>query len=115
MQSTALSDGAAVTTLSVAHRLSTIRNVDTIFVLKEGVVCEQGSHKELMDMDGVYFDLVQLQVAGDECGGAGEDESECDPTEKVEQEQRSGRRVSCRRFSRLNRAVFCDPFALLGF
>jgi ABC-type multidrug transport system fused ATPase/permease subunit len=51
-----------LTTISVAHRLSTIRNSDVIFVLqKGGVLVEQGTHSELMARDGVYRSLVASQ------------------------------------------------------
>lgn len=50
------------TTIIIAHRLATIRNVDTIYVLKEGEVSEQGSHDELVLIDnGIYANLVKLQ------------------------------------------------------
>ncbi|KAG9442708.1 hypothetical protein H6P81_018562 [Aristolochia fimbriata] len=54
------------TTIVVAHRLSTIRDVDTIIVLKNGKVVESGSHLELMSMKGEYFSLVSLQVSGND-------------------------------------------------
>ncbi|KAF9592088.1 hypothetical protein IFM89_011838 [Coptis chinensis] len=51
------------TTIIVAHRLSTIRDVDTIVVLKTGLVVESGNHLELMsDKKGEYATLVSLQV-----------------------------------------------------
>ena len=50
------------TTIIIAHRLATIRNVDTIYVLKEGEVSEQGSHDELVLIEnGIYANLVKLQ------------------------------------------------------
>jgi ATP-binding cassette, subfamily B, bacterial len=50
------------TTVIIAHRLATIRNVDTIYVLKEGEVSEQGSHDELVLIEnGIYANLVKLQ------------------------------------------------------
>ncbi|MCU0471013.1 MAG: ABC transporter transmembrane domain-containing protein [Arcicella sp.] len=50
------------TTIIIAHRLATIRNVDTIYVLKEGEVAEKGSHDELVTIeDGIYANLVKLQ------------------------------------------------------
>jgi len=49
------------TTIAIAHRLSTLRNSDRIVVLEEGKLAEQGSHDELMAMQGVYYKLVQIQ------------------------------------------------------
>ncbi|XP_077246607.1 ABC transporter B family member 13-like [Tasmannia lanceolata] len=52
------------TTIVVAHRLSTIRDVDTIVVLKNGKVVESGTHLELMSKrEGEYANLVSLQVS----------------------------------------------------
>jgi len=51
------------TTIVVAHRLSTIRDVDTIIVLKNGQVVESGTHLELMSNNGEYVNLVSLQAS----------------------------------------------------
>ncbi|CAH2096061.1 unnamed protein product [Euphydryas editha] len=53
------------TTIVVAHRLSTIRNVDKIYVFKSGNVVECGSHDELMSNKGHYYDMVMLQASPD--------------------------------------------------
>ncbi|WP_415379432.1 ABC transporter ATP-binding protein [Halosimplex sp. TS25] len=50
------------TTLVVAHRLSTVKDADRIVVLDDGRVVEQGSHEELLDRDGLYATLWQVQV-----------------------------------------------------
>ncbi|CAI4211638.1 unnamed protein product [Parascedosporium putredinis] len=47
--------------LSVAHRLSTIKNADNIIVFKAGLVVEQGTHAELVALGGEYAELVRLQ------------------------------------------------------
>ena len=54
------------TTLVVAHRLSTIRNVDRIYVLVGGRVVEQGSHDDLLERDGEFARLYNLQFAPSE-------------------------------------------------
>ncbi|KAL1822889.1 hypothetical protein ACET3Z_009667 [Daucus carota] len=51
------------TAIIVAHRLSTIRSVDRILVLKNGQIIEQGNHSELVSKGGEYAALVRLQVA----------------------------------------------------
>lgn len=51
------------TTIIVAHRLSTIRDVDVIVVLKNGQVVESGTHLELMSKNGDYMNLVSLQAS----------------------------------------------------
>jgi ABC-type multidrug transport system fused ATPase/permease subunit len=54
------------TCLLIAHRLSTIRNADRIIVLHHGEVRETGSHAELMDRQGIYYRLYQLQYEREE-------------------------------------------------
>ena len=49
------------TSFIVAHRLSTIRNADTILVMKDGSIIEQGSHNELMKKGGFYENLYNSQ------------------------------------------------------
>lgn len=50
------------TSFVVAHRLSTIRNADRIFVIDDGGILEQGSHEELMLMKGAYYNLYSSQI-----------------------------------------------------
>ena len=49
------------TVITIAHRLSTIRNSDKILVLKDGIVAEQGTHDELMNLGGEYAQLYRVQ------------------------------------------------------
>lgn len=49
------------TSIIVAHRLSTIRDVDRIIVLKNGKIAEEGVHEELLSQRGIYYNLYQLQ------------------------------------------------------
>ena len=50
------------TVITIAHRLSTIRDADRIIVLKEGVVAEQGTHQQLLDLGGIYSELYRIQL-----------------------------------------------------
>jgi len=52
---------AGRTCIIVAHRLSTIRRADVIFVVKDGVIAERGSHDELMNKNGLYSELHRVQ------------------------------------------------------
>lgn len=47
------------TTIVIAHRLSTIRNADKIIVLKHGEIIEMGNHKELLELDGYYKNMLE--------------------------------------------------------
>jgi ATP-binding cassette subfamily B protein len=49
------------TTFIIAHRLSTIRNADQILVLDKGCIVEKGTHDELMEQKGKYYQMYQLQ------------------------------------------------------
>jgi ABC-type multidrug transport system fused ATPase/permease subunit len=51
---------AGRTVITIAHRLSTLRNADKIIVIKDGVVAEDGTHSELLVRDGVYAQLHRL-------------------------------------------------------
>lgn len=50
------------TVIIIAHRLSTVKNADQIIVLKNGKITEQGNHKELVEKNGEYFNLVKNQL-----------------------------------------------------
>jgi len=50
------------TTLVIAHRLATIKEVDRILVLKKGQVLEQGNHSELIEKNGEYKNFIELQL-----------------------------------------------------
>jgi ATP-binding cassette, subfamily B, bacterial len=50
------------TTIIIAHRLSTIRNSDKIIVLDKGNIVESGTHNELVNLDGIYNHLWQIQL-----------------------------------------------------
>ncbi len=50
------------TTIAIAHRLSTLKNSDIIYVIDEGKVVESGSHEQLLELKGVYHNLVRIQT-----------------------------------------------------
>lgn len=57
------SSSSSMTVMIVAHRLSTVRNADIIFVVEKGQVVESGSHDELLENDnGSYANLISRQM-----------------------------------------------------
>jgi ATP-binding cassette, subfamily B (MDR/TAP), member 1 len=54
------------TVISIAHRLSTIRSANKIVVMKTGEILEEGTHEELMNRQGSYADMIQLQTNKEE-------------------------------------------------
>ena len=51
------------TTIMVAHRMSTIQHADCIMVMHKGRICERGTHRELLEQDGIYRKLYELQIS----------------------------------------------------
>ncbi|MEH7011024.1 ABC transporter ATP-binding protein [Neobacillus niacini] len=51
------------TTITIAHRLVTVRNADKILLLDQGMVAEQGTHEELLALRGQYYDLYKAQYS----------------------------------------------------
>ncbi len=56
----------STTLVVIAHRLSTIVDADTILVLHRGQAVEQGTHQQLLAAQGRYWQMYQLQLAGEE-------------------------------------------------
>jgi ATP-binding cassette subfamily B protein len=54
--------GKSRTTIAIAHRLSTLKGADKIYVIDDGRIVESGTHEQLMDLDGVYHKLVKIQT-----------------------------------------------------
>ena len=54
------------TSIVIAHRLSTVRRADVIFVVKQGAIAESGSHAELLERNGLYSELYHIQFQGGE-------------------------------------------------
>ena len=52
------------TTFVIAHRLSTIKNAEKILVLTDNGIEEAGTHKELLEKEGIYAKLYTMQFAG---------------------------------------------------
>ncbi|MCJ1466071.1 GTPase-activating protein [Pseudocyphellaria aurata] len=82
------------TTIVIAHRLSTIRTADNIVVMSEGRIVEQGSHDQLLEKKGAYFNLVEAQrISAEREERSAEENSSLDETEedlvKVLTEKRS--------------------------
>jgi len=52
------------TSFVIAHRLSTIREADQVLVIDKGTIAEKGTHQELLDQEGAYYDLYMSQFKG---------------------------------------------------
>ena len=50
------------TTFVIAHRLSTVHRADSIIVMKDGQIAEQGTHQELLGINGLYREIYDLQL-----------------------------------------------------
>jgi ATP-binding cassette subfamily B protein len=62
MQKSMSSVVANRTTLVIAHRLSTVRDADMIYVMQNGEVCEQGTHDALLEANGLYAGMWRIQT-----------------------------------------------------
>eukprot|EP01132_Coremiostelium_polycephalum_P018611 gene18611-22177_t len=58
------------TSILIAHRISTIKNADVIIVLEDGQIIEQGTHQELLELNGSYKEMYQNQLLEEESTAA---------------------------------------------
>lgn len=61
-----------ITTIIISHRVSTIKHADEILFLDEGKIIERGTHKELLQLKGEYFELYERQLLEEEISREGE-------------------------------------------
>ncbi|HMS64002.1 MAG TPA: ABC transporter ATP-binding protein [Ignavibacteria bacterium] len=54
------------TSIIISHRISTIKNANNIIVIGDGVICEEGTHNELISLDGIYNDIYKKQLLEEE-------------------------------------------------
>jgi ATP-binding cassette subfamily B protein len=50
------------TSIIISHRISTVKDADTIIVLSDGIIAEKGTHDDLVKLDGIYADLHYKQL-----------------------------------------------------
>ena len=53
------------TSIIVSHRVSSVKIADKIVLIENGTAVEQGSHDELINLKGLYYELYQKQIAGE--------------------------------------------------
>jgi ABC-type microcin C transport system duplicated ATPase subunit YejF len=82
------------TSIVIAHRISTIKNLDQIVVLDDGRITERGTHLELLALGGLYADMYRRQLLAEELAGDDEppdllDDHELDAraTDALQQEE----------------------------
>lgn len=73
---------AGRTTITIAHRLSTIKDADNIVVMTKGRIVEQGTHDELLEKQGAYFNLVEAQKIAELKEMTGEEEAQIDAADE---------------------------------
>ena len=64
-------DRLQATRLVIAHRLSTVKNADRIFVVERGKIVQEGNYEELIAVDGVFADLAKRQMLEEEADTGG--------------------------------------------
>jgi len=64
------------TTVTIAHKMSTVRHADNIVVMSQGAIVEQGTHTDLMARDGTYASLVNIQSLGTAAQALTEDDAD---------------------------------------
>ncbi|XP_044757328.1 ATP-dependent translocase ABCB1-like [Coccinella septempunctata] len=78
---------AECTTIIVAHRLSTVRNVNRIFVFSKGEIVEEGTYQQLIDSKGVFYNLVKSQEVNH---ATADDEKKTTASNEYEMQPRDG-------------------------
>ncbi|XP_035233162.1 ATP-dependent translocase ABCB1-like [Stegodyphus dumicola] len=91
------------TTVIIAHRLSTIRNADVICAMENGIIKEQGTHEELMEKHGLYYQLVtnQMFVDDESCYSELDDSKDLENLEELRIRKRSSIRSAIHESHRL--------------
>eukprot|EP00439_Symbiodinium_sp_Y106_P024056 s2066_g2.t3 len=80
-----MTDGLGI--VSIAHRLSTVRNADVIYVLSRGSLVERGTHTSLMEKKGTYYALVAAQESSDQADEEENNQNEAAAEEKATRRQ----------------------------
>uniref|UniRef100_A0A1I7RYP1 ABC transporter domain-containing protein n=2 Tax=Bursaphelenchus xylophilus TaxID=6326 RepID=A0A1I7RYP1_BURXY len=75
------------TVIVIAHRLSTVEKADRIFVIQKGQVVQEGSHQTLMEVDGIYKNLVKRQLLNGAESSGQDDSGVMDSPESVKQQE----------------------------
>lgn len=90
------------TTIAIAHRLSTIKDADNIVVMSQGRIVEQGTHNELLKMQGAYYSLVTAQaiatVTNDQEDSSSDEENEVELIKRKTSNKESGTAIDSETF-----------------
>ncbi|KAJ6147205.1 ABC transporter [Penicillium chrysogenum] len=100
------------TTITIAHKLATIRDADNIVVMENGCILEQGTHKSLLDSNGAYARLVQAQDLSVAAQNPEDVSNSSDETDKEDQVTLTGELTRCSTMTRsaLEKRLSRDDF-----